>query len=96
MVRRRDPSRQRNEHRGLDELEPVRKRDEELETLEGLEDVLDEDLSEFLAADALPCMADPGFRERLREKLWGIVSGDPEGPAVVGNESIDGEKDSED
>jgi len=33
----------------------------------------DGELLEFLEADADPAAADPEFRERLREELWGLV-----------------------
>jgi hypothetical protein len=35
----------------------------------------DDELLEFLEADADPVPADPEFRERLRERLWGMVKG---------------------
>ncbi len=40
-----------------------------------------EELQDFLAADGLEVTADPVFKERLREKLWRVVSehyGQPE------------------
>lgn len=84
MGRRDDYSRQGDEHRGLDALKPVQKRDEELEVLGDLDELMDEDLREFVAADALPCNADPGFRERLREKLWELVERNARGaPALA-------------
>jgi len=33
----------------------------------------DDELLEFLEADADPVPADPEFREQLRERLWGMV-----------------------
>jgi len=36
-------------------------------------DFNDDELLEFLEADADPAAADPEFRERLREQLWGMV-----------------------
>ena len=32
-----------------------------------------EDLRDFIAADELPCEADPSFRFELKEKLWARV-----------------------
>ena len=32
------------------------------------------ELDDFLAADVLEVQADPAFRERLRKKLWTMVS----------------------
>ena len=43
-------------------------------------DVTLEELREFLEADRIDVHADPGFKERLRRKLWQIVrvrSGEP-------------------
>ena len=40
---------------------------------EGAMDVTLEELREFLEADRLDVRADPGFKERLRRKLWQIV-----------------------
>ena len=48
--------------------------DDELRDLGDLDELMDEDLREFLAADGLPCEADSKFRERLREKLWDLVT----------------------
>lgn len=31
------------------------------------------EFAEFLAADEVPIAADPAFRERLRQELWGMV-----------------------
>ncbi len=47
---------------------------------EGAMDVTQEELREFLEADRIDVRADPGFKERLRRKLWQIVrvrSGEP-------------------
>ena len=33
-----------------------------------------DELREFLEADLLDVQADPGFKERLRQKLWALVS----------------------
>ena len=33
-----------------------------------------EELSEFLEADLVPVDANPEFKERLRQKLWSLVS----------------------
>ena len=38
--------------------------------------VYEHELLEFLAADLDPVPADPAFRERLRDELWEVVSGD--------------------
>jgi hypothetical protein len=44
-----------------------------------------DELREFLEADQLPVPADPEFKERLRQRLWALVSAraaqrrDPEG-----------------
>ena len=40
---------------------------------EGATDVTLEELREFLEADRIDVRADPGFKERLRRKLWQIV-----------------------
>jgi len=40
---------------------------------EAQESFADEELLEFLEADVDPIPADPEFRERLREQLWGLV-----------------------
>jgi hypothetical protein len=34
-----------------------------------------QELREFLEADPLEVPADPGFKERLRRKLWDLVAG---------------------
>ena len=73
MRHRRDRSRKGHEQEVRDTLKLMQKLDEKLELLEDLDEVMDEDLREFMAADSLPCKADPGFRERLREKLWDLV-----------------------
>lgn len=73
MRDRRDRSRKGHEREVVGTLESTQKLDEKLESLEDLDEVMDEDLREFMAADSLPCKADPGFRERLREKLWDLV-----------------------
>ena len=42
--------------------------------VEGMLDDIDPDeLRDFLAADLLDVDADPGFKERLREKLWALI-----------------------
>ena len=41
---------------------------------DGAMDVSMEELREFLEADRLDVPADPQFKERLREKLWAMVS----------------------
>ena len=38
------------------------------------EDIGEEELRDFLAADYLEVRADPSFREGLRRRLWSIVS----------------------
>ena len=48
--------------------------DDELKDFGDADEVMDEDLREFIAADGLPYEADSKFRERLREKLWELVS----------------------
>ena len=40
---------------------------------EEMTDISIEDLREFLEADHLDVRADPGFKERLRRKLWDLV-----------------------
>ena len=37
-------------------------------------EITSEELREFLDADRLVVRADPAFKERLRRKLWAIVS----------------------
>lgn len=47
----------------------------DMEEIEALAtDVTAEELREFLAADGLDVLFDPGFKERLREQLWALVS----------------------
>ena len=41
---------------------------------DGAMDFSMEELREFLEADRLDVPADPKFKERLREKLWALVS----------------------
>ena len=67
-----------------DTLKPPRKLDEALDVYDEVGEVMDEDLREFLAADRLPCKADPGFRERLREKLWDLVERNVRGTPAPG------------
>jgi hypothetical protein len=65
-----------------------------------IEEVDAEELREFLAADVLEVSADPVFKERLREKLWRIVSeqyGTPEAnPAKMGVRRRSGTRKDED
>ena len=60
--------------------------DDKLSDLGDLDELMDEDLREFLAADGLPCEADSKFRERLREKLWELVSRNARVAAAPGDE----------
>ena len=59
--------------------------DAENELIDELSEEFSQDeLDDFLAADVLEVQADPAFRERLREKLWTIVS---ERPDTSGSDS---------
>jgi len=40
---------------------------------EALSDFSIDELREFLEADLVDVPVDPGFKERLREKLWALV-----------------------
>ena len=75
MRRRGDRLRQGQEGPAERTLKPMQKLDDdELRDPGDLDELMDEDLREFLAADGLPCEADSKFRERLREKLWELVT----------------------
>jgi len=40
---------------------------------ETMQEIDEDELAEFLAADHDPVAADPAFREQLREQLWALV-----------------------
>ena len=43
------------------------------------DDIDPEELREFMAADWVEVKADPGFRERLRRRLWEMIRASHEG-----------------
>jgi hypothetical protein len=50
------------------------------------------EFAEFLEADDFPAPADPGFKERLRKRLWGMVRDNanavaPPAPSRIGDRS---------
>lgn len=45
----------------------------EVEEVEEVADFTSDELREFLEADTADELADPEFKERLREKLWDLV-----------------------
>ena len=87
MRRRGDRLRQGQEGPAERTPKPMQKLDDDkLSDLGDLDELMDEDLREFLAADGLPCEADTKFRERLREKLWELVSRNARVAAAPGDE----------
>ena len=87
MRRRGDRLRQGQEGPAERTPKPMQKLDDDkLSDLGDLDELMDEDLREFLAADGLPCEADSKFRERLREKLWELVSRNARVAAAPGDE----------
>ena len=87
MRRRGDRLRQGQEGPTERTLKAMQKLDDDkLSDFGDLDELMDEDLREFLAADGLPCEADSKFRERLREKLWELVSRNARVSAVPSDE----------
>jgi len=72
-------------------VEPEAEQDDAVKE-EVLLESMDEELRDFLAADALDVRADPGFKERLRRELWDLV----ERNAIKWRESMGSSRDSDD